>query len=164
MLTTLRSSCSFRVRGPVAQEQDTSTTRSVTVICNGPQKCNGHCRCLQIAFRYNVYISASRIAIKFLLACAYDGVWYHLRRGYFMSTNAPFQHSRHSALQTRRHGVVGLQQGPPELAWAARSEYILQERRGSTHKQPQRQPWTCPHSWDQHVALDPKPRNERSNL
>jgi hypothetical protein len=36
--------------------------------------------------------------------------------------------------------VVGLQQGPPELAWAARSECILQERRGSTHKQLQRQP------------------------
>ena len=32
---------------------------------------------------------------------------------------------RHSTLQTRRHGVVGLQQGPPELAWAARSECIL---------------------------------------
>ena len=40
-----------------------------------------------------------------------------------------------STLQMRRHGVVGLQQGPPELAWAARSECILQERRGSTHKQ-----------------------------
>jgi hypothetical protein len=33
---------------------------------------------------------------------------------------------RHSTLQTRRHGMVGLQQGPPELAWAARSECILQ--------------------------------------
>ena len=44
---------------------------------------------------------------------------------------------RHSTLQTRQHGVVGLQQGPPELAWAARSECILQERRSSTHKQPQ---------------------------
>ena len=65
---------------------------------------------------------------------------------------------RHSTLQTRRHGVVGLQQGPPELAWAARSECILQERRGSTHKQPQCKPWTCPHTWDQHVALDHKPR------
>jgi hypothetical protein len=46
--------------------------------------------------------------------------------------------------------VVGLQQGPPELAWAApRSECILQERRGSTHKQPQCKPWTCPHTWGQ---------------
>ena len=32
----------------------------------------------------------------------------------------------HSTLQTRRHRLVGLQQGPPELAWAA-SECILQE-------------------------------------
>ena len=44
----------------------------------------------------------------------------------------------HSTLQTRRHWVVGLQQGQTELAWAARSECNLQERRGSTHKQPQR--------------------------
>jgi hypothetical protein len=28
----------------------------------------------------------------------------------------------HLTLQTRWHGVVGLQQGPPELAWAARTE------------------------------------------
>jgi hypothetical protein len=40
------------------------------------------------------------------------------------------------------------------LAWAARSECILQERRGSTHKQPQRQPWTCPHPWDQLIEPD----------
>ena len=56
---------------------------------------------------------------------------------------------RHSTLQTRRHGVAGLQQEPPELAWAARSECILQERRGSIHKQPQCKPWTCPHTWGQ---------------
>ena len=62
-----------------------------------------------------------------------------------------------STLQTRRHGVVGLQQGPPELARAARSECILQERRGSTHKQPQCKPWTCPHTWDQHVACPARP-------
>ena len=61
---------------------------------------------------------------------------------------------RHSTLQTRRHGVVGLQQGPPELAWAARSECILQERRGSTHKQPQCKPWTCPHTWGQLIEPD----------
>ena len=60
----------------------------------------------------------------------------------------------HSTLQTRRHRVVGLQQGPPELAWAARSECILQERPGSTHKQLQRQPWTCPHPWDQVIEPD----------
>jgi hypothetical protein len=57
---------------------------------------------------------------------------------------------RHSTLQTRRHGV----QGPPELAWAARSECILQERRGSTHKQPQCKPWTCPHTWGQLIEPD----------
>ena len=60
---------------------------------------------------------------------------------------------RHSTLQTRRHGVVGLQQGPPELvAWAARSVCIsmafrfARALRFTTHKQPQCKPWTCPHT------------------
>ena len=83
------------LRGPVAQEQDTRTTRSVTAICNGPQKCNGHCRCLQIAFRYNVYISALRIAIKFLLACAYDGVWYHVFYVHKCTVSAQSEYSKY---------------------------------------------------------------------